>query len=205
MVLEKKQIGPDMDEKSVREIFFKNYKDDLNEALIMSVEEVTLAVIREVAPGELPPIISQIARARSYLDLIVSVVNLKSEVVEVLPSFVGRNDYLHQTLINSLEYLIANYESRNSYFKKQFSQEQLKTILEDRIEAFKKCKEVSGVRSLNPLELELAMELLCVALIGILGKEKVRQYAEIYNLCTPVLRQCQLECRVLEATKIKES
>lgn len=64
----------------------------------------------------------------------------------------------------------------------------------------------ANVRGINFAELKHEEKFFNIALIGILGKERFQEYADEYNKCTPILRQCQTECKALgDMVDAKES
>lgn len=203
-----------MTEEAVRTIFFNNYRDgDLNEALAVSIEEISLAIIMENAGSQkfLPDIVRTIIGGKSRIDLLKSVfTNGQTNFVvpiRCIDYFDHVRKAIQDAIRDAMEYMLDNFEAVDQWFKERFTRENLKLMLAGISQAIKASTEMpANVGGLNFTELKLEREFLNMALIGILGAEWFQRYIDEYNKYTAVLRQCQAECEMFSTKSfIKES
>lgn len=93
-----------------------------------------------------------------------------------------------------------NYDTEavSGWFRERFKKEHLEVMSADMSEKIEATfGRPANIRAFNSAELHLEDEFFSSALIGILGAEKFLEYAQAYNKCAAVLRQCQTECKLL--------
>ena len=198
-----------MTEETVRAIFLKNYSGDknLNEALIVSIEEIMLAILGgEEFPKPFPEIVGTIAKGKSRVNLFLGIQNPRP-IVSM--RYIIQFDHVRKAMLDTVVYMRDNYDSGavNEWFRERFKKEHLEMMSADmsqKIEAI--FGKPANIRMFSSVELKLENEFFSSALIGILGPEKFLEYAQAYNKCAAVLRQCQAECKVLgDMVDAKES
>lgn len=204
-----------MTEEAVRAIFFKHYSgnisdwDALNEALMKTSEEVFMRTMAaHTEPGEvLPDILETIAQGRSRIGLFLAMFQQGEALPSVPMSFVERFDHVRKAMLDTVNYMRKNYHVVDPWFRKKFDMESLNMMEGDMSEAIEKPTGLpANVRGVNFNELNLEEEFFVSALVGILGVERFNECADEFNLYNKVLRQCQMECRILEnMPPIKES
>lgn len=190
-----------MTEKTVRDAFFKNYSGgDLNEALMLTMEDVALAIIRECIENQesIPEeIVGTIAKAKSNIALFFGIKDGSN--MSVPPRYLNYFDQIRKAMMDVSVYLRDNYESMSPWFKERFTKEQLALILTTRTYIIEMSAEVErspNVRIFHLSELKINEAFLDSALVGIIGLEGFQKYLGEYNKCAVVLRQCQKECLV---------
>lgn len=197
-----------MTEKAVRAIFNKYYfgdasrHDNLNEALMASMEELFIAVLaEETKPGEiLPNIIRTMAAGRSRIGLFAAMFAKGVPGNPMVPmSYILHYDHIRKAMLDAVNYTRDNYDAMQAEFKVWFTKEALKMMSGDISEALERPKTLpANVRGVSFDELNLEEEFFVKALIGILGVERCKKCFDEYNRCLKVLRQCQAECKILE-------
>ena len=199
-----------MTEEAVRAVFLKNYSGgSLNEALRVSIEEVALAVLAETAgPQEtIPDIVKTILGGQSRIGFFMTMF-AKGDAYPIAPMrYIFHFDHVRKAMLDTINYMLTNYDSVQPWFRGQFTKEALKIMSGDMSEAIEKPTGLpANVRGINFAELNKEDEFFSFALVGILGAERFKKYAEEYNKCASVLRQCQAECKALrDMVDIKES
>lgn len=199
-----------MTEAKVREVFSRRYSGgDLNEALMESMEELALILVaRHAEPGQaLPDIVKTIVGGRSRIGLFAAMFAAGIVAPAVPMSYILHFDHIRKAMLDAVNYMHDNYDTVQPWFREKFTREALKMISGDMSEAIEKPTGLPGnVRGINFNELNLEEEFFTCALIGIMGVEPFKRYADEYNLAMKILRQCQAECKLLEtAPPTKES
>lgn len=188
-----------MTEETVREVFFKNYSGgDLNEVLMATVEEISMAIIMEgVEQSEsLPEIVSTVAMAKSHIILFGCLTDGARPIVSM--SYLIYFDQLRKVVVDVVRYTRDNLEAMSPWFRERFKEEHLNSILAEMTFSIEKATERPvNVRTFHSSELMLYEQFLNSALIGIIGVEQFQKYAKEYNKCAVTLRQCQIEYRAL--------
>lgn len=198
-----------MTEETVRDVFFKNYSGgDLNEALMATLEQVTLATIRESAEGagSLPEIVETIARAKSHGSLFRGRTDKANLVVPM--HYLTYLDQIRKAMMDVVRYTRDNFEAMDPWLKERFTKEGLEKMSTEMASARERSiNRPENIRTFHSEELELYEEFFNTALIGTIGSDNFLKYAKEYNKCASVLRQCQIECKILLSGKIttKES
>ena len=199
-----------MTEETVRAIFLKNYSGvNLNEALRVASEEISLAILAEGAPAQetLPDIVRTIIGGKSRVGFFSGLFVAGMATPGVPMSFIVHFDHVRKAMLDAVVYMRDNYDSADQFFRNKFTTEELKMMSADMSEAIEKPTGLpANVRALNFAELKKEDEFFSFALVGILGTERFKKYAIEYNVCSRVLRQCQAECKVLgDMVDAKES
>ncbi len=192
-----------MTEEAVRAIFFKNYSGgSLNEALIATIEELSLAVIRECVGEErvLPDIVKTIEIGKSRIGLFG---RIKDGVSPMLPmSFIVHFDEIRKAMVDVLVYMHDNFEAADPAFRQSFTKEDLADMASEITLAMEKGgQRPVNVRAFHSSELMLYDEIFDQALMGIIGLEPYQRFAQEYNRCTTVLEQCQTQGQLLRHMK----
>lgn len=198
-----------MTDENVRAVFFKNYSnDDLNHALMASIEEIMLTIIKESAeqPESLSEIIRTIVVGKSHAALFMGI---KTETLLIVQTndYLIRFDQVRKAMVGVVKYTLNNHETMNDWFRERFDKKHLTLMLNEMTFSIEKAAErPANVRTFHSSELKLYDEFFTTALIGIIGVERFKKYAEEYNRCAAVLRQCQIECRAFKGkVRTKES
>lgn len=198
-----------MTEDAVRAVFFKNYDGGHpNEALMMSVEQIVVAIIREGAeqPESLPEIIGAIAIGKSRIALFARMADGVRAAVPM--HHLAYFDQIRKAMTDVVRYTRDNLEAMSPWFRERFTKEDLESISSEMASAMERSagRYTSNVRAFHSGELKLYEEFFNKALIGIIGPDKFQAYAKEFNKCANTLRQCQIECRVsISKTGTKES
>jgi hypothetical protein len=192
-------------EAAVREIFFKHYsggepgKGDLNEALVASMEDIFNTIVVGHF-GSLPDIVRTITAGRSRIGFFVPMFTEDFSHPVVPMSYILHFDHIRKAMLDTVNHMRERYNEAAPEFKKWFSPDDLKMMAADLSEAIEKPSGLpANTRGLNFNELNLEEEFFVKALIGILGVVIFKRCADDYNLALKTLRQCQAECKVLEA------
>lgn len=197
-----------MTEETVQAVFFKNYSDrDLNETLMASIEEITLAIIKEGTeePESLPDIIKTIAMGKSHINLFARITDGTNPSVPM--SYLVYFDQVRKAMMDIVKYMRDNFEVVDPWFRKQCAKEDLNSILNSVALLIEKSAGTpENIRSFHSDELKLYYEFFNTALVGIIGIERFNKYAKEYNKCAIILRQCQVECQAFNVGSMtKES
>ena len=199
-----------MTEESVRAVFFKNYSetDDLNEALMLSVHDISMALIKGIIenPESLPIIVDDIMTARSRIGLFKALAKKKSPSVPMI--YLDYFDQIRKAVIDATKYARENHGSMDSWFTDRFKIEELKEILSELESAIERSalETPADVRVFNSGEIMLYNEFFSSVLVGILGEEQFKKFSMEFNNCTKTLRLCQSECKALnKPDRTKES
>ncbi len=194
-------VSNPMTEEAVRAVFLKNYSGkNLNETLRASSEEMALAILAAQAGAEatLPDIVNTIVKGRSRIDLFRGAFASGQTNLVVSMGYIFNLDHVRKALLDTIVYMRDNYETAQLWFRERFTKEDLKMMSADIAEAIEKPTGLpANVRSLSFVELQKEEEFFSMALIGIIGLERFLEYAQAYNRCAAVLRQCQAGCKVL--------
>ncbi|OGN01794.1 MAG: hypothetical protein A3I26_03585 [Candidatus Yanofskybacteria bacterium RIFCSPLOWO2_02_FULL_43_10] len=189
-----------MTEAAVREVFFKNYSGrDLNEALRVSMEEIMLGIIKEDVgqPESLPEIVETIVLAKSRITLFGRMTAGTNFSVPV--SYLVYFDTIRKAMIDVVRYTRDNLEIMSPWFREHFTKEDLKSIASSMASSIEKAAErPANVRAFRSGELRLYDEFFNSALIGIVGVERFKKYAQEYNKHVNILNRCQIECQPFE-------
>lgn len=205
-----------MTEEEVREMFFKHYfegpsggQGSLNEALRETSEEVALILLtKHTKPGEtLPEIIRTIIGGKSRVGFFMAMFAAGIENPTGPMTLIFHFDHIRKAMLDAVNYMHDNYEAADQFFKERFPKEDLKMMSADMAEAIEKPSGLpANMRGIRYDELKKEDEFFSFALVGILGMERFQKYAEEYNKCAAVLRQCQAECKMIrDKHPIKES
>jgi hypothetical protein len=195
-------------EQAVREVFLKNYNgDNLDEALVATIEEVILTLIRECAekPESLPEIIKTIAIGKSRIVLFAG---MKDDTRPLVPiSYLTFFDQVRKAMVDAVRYAHDNYETLNQWFRERFSTEHLSLILKEMTFSIEKATErPANVRGFNSEEIQLYEDFFNTMIVGIIGEDRFLKFAKGYNGLINTLRQCQIEGQALIGkTGTKES
>lgn len=197
-----------MTEETVRAVFFKNYSGgDLNETLMSTIEQISMMIImKRVERSEsLPEIVRTITKGKSLISLFGGMI--VGTNFDVPANYLTYFDQIHKAIVDVIRYTRDNLETLDPWFRERFKEEQLGSIMANiTLLIEKKAQSPDNVRTFNPDELRLYDELFSMGLISIIGPENFLKYAEEYNKCAAVLRQCQKEYQVLNGkTLTKES
>ena len=188
-----------MTESDVRALFFKNYSGkDLNEDLIVTIQEVSMIIIRKSVehPESLPDIVEKIMTAKNRLGLFAGMMKGVNPTVPM--RYLDYFDEIRKTMVDVVRYTRDNLDHMDAWFKDRFHKDQLEMIsreLEASIE--RAAQRPANIRAFYSGEIILYDEFFSAALIGILGKELFVEFAKEYNESLAVLRQCQRETEVL--------
>jgi len=193
-----------VNKEAVRAVFTKHYSGgELKEALILSTEEISLVILGEVVGSQeaLPDIVGVVIKGRSRIDLFKSMFAM-DQVNPIVPmSYILYFDQIRKSMLDTVKYMRDNYETVQPWFRERFTKESLEIVLASLssqvIESAPK-EMFDNVRGLNLIELQLEQEFFTMALIGLLGIELFKKYADEYNQHVIVLIQCQNECEILE-------
>ena len=212
----------DVTEETVRAIFFKHYSGDvsdrhvLNEALLKASKEIFMTIVATYVERDdvLTNVLRSIAHGRGLIDLFMDLFRAPFErkeegslLVSAPIIFVRRLDQIHKMMLVTVNYMRNHYDTVDPWFRKKFDMKALNMIAGDISEAINKSKGLpANVRNVNLDELNLGENFFVSALVGILGVERFKKFTDEYNPCMKVLKQCRVECQILENTPlIKES
>ncbi len=188
-----------MTESDVRALFFKNYSvGDLNEALIASMEEISMAIIREVVeePESLPEIVRTIAVGKSHIALFRGMKNETKLLLVQENYYLFSLDTICKAMTDVVRYTRDNLETMKPWFRERFKKEHLEAILNEIVSAIEMTSErPANTRTFNPNTIKFYDEFFSTALVGIIGPDNFMKYLKEYNRCVKTLRQCQAESK----------
>ena len=189
-----------MTEESIREVFFKNYSgNNLEEALIESIEQISLALVADAVEQSesLLNIVKTIIAARSRAILFGGMTDGTKPVVPVI--YLTYFDQVLKAVIDAARYARDNHEVMDPWFRERFEREELgeiSTLMASRIE--ESAERPGNERLFTSGELMLYVNFLTAVLLGVIGMERFQKFTEKYNKYAMVLRQCQVECKTMD-------
>ena len=197
-----------MTEETVLGVFFENYNgNNLNEALMASVEQIMLTIVREGTekPESLPEIVGTIVVGKSHVALFARMTDGTRPVAPM--HYLTYFDQIRKAMTDVIRYTRDNLEAMDPWFRDQFPKEDLEMMSSDMASAIERSSErPANVRAFHSGELKFYEEFFNAALIGIIGMEGFQKYAQEFNRCANILRQYQIECRAFKSkVETKES